>query len=612
MQVARIAALLAVCCPLAAFAQAPPASRTIEFRFTPTARAQIALWIEKPDGTFLKTVRLTQAVGYRGIGNRPGAAQMNSGFRWPYGRREGTLPIWAHRRAAAPGAKQFRRVIFQDRDSEGFASRTSNDSTPESYFCLSFVTSTTRKDALDAVTCASAFSSDKGRFITADDGTYAEPAVVGGQGMMRPLDMVSLYPPRRDVTSCRDSGCPETADVPAYGAHVREVMPDIDTVTMATPPAGVEQSVLFSVPSDWTGAHVAWIEVNVEGDYNQAFNAETFPTPEDPSGKWDIWALTYGYPYRGQPSVVYNARFDLGSSASTSTKIPTFYGDPDGFGPVGGAMNPISDGRITDDAVHADAIGSGADRLQLGENDYRFRVTVRGTELCEARGAPAVPAVVRAAPVGNPKHSHEWGQLHFVVPASDNPIVHYEVRYSTLPITTADPATFDQALPALAAKIDTEALMVPTGGAAGAGVDVDFGGLAPQVTYYVAIRAVDMCNVPGPYAVATLTTSRVNFTQLSGCFVATAAYGSALEPEVESLRHVRDTLRPRSPLFAAATDIYYRSGPAAAAVIARSEQVRAVVRSLLGPIVDLSQAVSRASPAATAKTKIGTATATTK
>src|SRR3569623_1311020 len=92
-------------------------SRGLELRYTPTARAQVALWIEKADGTFLKTIGLTQAVAYRGIGNRPGAQHMNSGFHWPYGRREGTLPIWAHRRAAGPGALQFSRVIFQMRAS---------------------------------------------------------------------------------------------------------------------------------------------------------------------------------------------------------------------------------------------------------------------------------------------------------------------------------------------------------------------------------------------------------------------------------------------------------------------------------------------------------------
>src|SRR6185369_14579387 len=124
--------------------------RALAFTFTPTGRSQIAIWVESADGTFLGTVSLTQAVSVRGIGNRPGASQMNSGYHWPYGRREGVLPIWAHRRAAAPGARQFPRVIFQSRP-EGYASRTCEDSTRDSYFCLSFTKESTQRDGLDAV-----------------------------------------------------------------------------------------------------------------------------------------------------------------------------------------------------------------------------------------------------------------------------------------------------------------------------------------------------------------------------------------------------------------------------------------------------------------------------
>jgi hypothetical protein len=69
--------------------------RLLELSFTPTRRAQIAIWIEDADGTFIETVALTSSVAPRGVGNRPGALQMNSGFRWPYGRREGILPIWS-------------------------------------------------------------------------------------------------------------------------------------------------------------------------------------------------------------------------------------------------------------------------------------------------------------------------------------------------------------------------------------------------------------------------------------------------------------------------------------------------------------------------------------
>src|SRR5262245_20754137 len=97
-----------------AFAQDDPAA-VLELRFTPAPRAQIAIWIEDATGRFVRTFGLTQAIAYRGIGNRPGASLMNSGYRWPYGRREGSLPIWATRRAAAPGAKQWKRVLFQSR-----------------------------------------------------------------------------------------------------------------------------------------------------------------------------------------------------------------------------------------------------------------------------------------------------------------------------------------------------------------------------------------------------------------------------------------------------------------------------------------------------------------
>jgi hypothetical protein len=83
----------------------------------------------------------------------------------------------------------------------------------------------------------------------------------------------------------------------------------------------------------------------------------------------------------------------------------------------------------------------------------------------------------------------------------------------------------------------------------------------------------------------------MKFTQLSGCFVATAAYGSALEPRVAALRHARDRLAPASPLFAAAVDLYYRSGPAAAAVVGDSDVARSLARRVLAPFAGLAEAL---------------------
>ena len=225
--------------------------RLLEFHFTPTKRAQIAIWIENADGVFMETVILTSSVALRGVGNRPAALQMNSGFRWPYGRREGILPVWGHRRANSPGAEPFPMVIFQDRVSEGFASRTTVDASPDSYFCLSFDQTTTTREALDAVTCASVFNSDKGRFVTDDDirNGYAEP-FVGSSGFesMRPLGAESIYPPRRDVEGL---GQYDHADVGRFVEQARSVMPNIDAVTMATPAGEVPRTIQYIAPQAW-------------------------------------------------------------------------------------------------------------------------------------------------------------------------------------------------------------------------------------------------------------------------------------------------------------------------------------------------------------------------
>jgi hypothetical protein len=582
--------------------------RAIVLNFTPTERAQIAIWIESANGTFLSTVGLTQAVSVRGIGNRPGATQMNSGFHWPYGRREGVLPIWATRRAAAPGATPFPRIIFQHRP-EGYASRTCEDSTHDAYYCLSFSADTTRKDALDAITCATPFNSDKGRIMTAADASsgYSEPVEIGvTQDSKRALSATSLYPPRRDFVSCADpstvdvcmggtSPCQDHPDSATYATIARQVMPEIDAVTMATPPADTEQTVMFSVPSSWAdGDYVAYLEINTEGDYNSTFNSNTLPTPV--SVDWDSWAESYGYPYRGQPSVVYAVPFTLGPAATYSTMTPVGFGSVDGTDADPGLMHAM-DGTITDDPQGAP--GSGSDRLRLMSvtQTARLQVEVRP---CTGELPPGAPSDLTAEPVADTKHSHEWAHLHFVVPGNTaGGISKYEVRVSSMsPIVEGDATSFIRGLPAQAASAKTEALVLPAGVPSGSAVDVDFGGLAPSTHYWVGVRAVDDCNRPGPHAVAELTTSKIHYTTLppvspfkGQCFIATAAYGSALEPTVSAMRRARDQLLAEVPLFSVAADLYGRSGPAAAAVLRRSDTARVLARGLLGPLATTAEAV---------------------
>ena len=71
----------------------------------------------------------------------------------------------------------------------------------------------------------------------------------------------------------------------------------------------------------------------------------------------------------------------------------------------------------------------------------------------------------------------------------------------------------------------------------------------------------------------------------SGCFIATAAYGSALEPHVVALRQFRDEYLRRTALGRAFIRLYYRYSPPVAAVVARHASLRLVVRALLAPVV---------------------------
>jgi hypothetical protein len=372
-----LAALLA--CAAAARAQDMPGA-VLELAFTPAPRAQIAIWIEDTNGRFLRTLELTEAVAFRGLGNRPGASQMNSGYRWPYGRREGVLPIWASRRAASPSATQWKRVIFQNRTYEGLASRTSADQSPDNYFCLSFNQATTSRSALDAVSCASVFTSDKGRFITAADVSagYHEPFENPAThvGTAAPLPLQSLYPPRMDVRRCTDSACYDHADVASYAEHARSVMPEIDAVTLATPPGNTKQNLLFSLPMSWPkGQYVLWFEINVEGDYNSTYSATTFATPTQPSNEWDSWAVSYGYPYRGQPSIAFKLPFELADigEADQVASQPEGCSSWDFWQAGYGAMAPVTD--ISDDP--AGAADSGADRLRRDSNGDRLALHVR-------------------------------------------------------------------------------------------------------------------------------------------------------------------------------------------------------------------------------------------
>jgi hypothetical protein len=73
-----------------------------------------------------------------------------------------------------------------------------------------------------------------------------------------------------------------------------------------------------------------------------------------------------------------------------------------------------------------------------------------------------------------------------------------------------------------------------------------------------------------------------------GCFIATAAYGSAMEPHVKLLRDFRDRFLLTNYLGKRFVDFYYTHSPSMADFIAKHESLRSVVRWGLLPLVSIS------------------------
>lgn len=70
----------------------------------------------------------------------------------------------------------------------------------------------------------------------------------------------------------------------------------------------------------------------------------------------------------------------------------------------------------------------------------------------------------------------------------------------------------------------------------------------------------------------------------SGCFVATAAFGSPLAAEIGVLRHVRDVHLGRTSAGARFLRAYARSGPRLARLVERSKVARTLARGVLAVV----------------------------
>jgi hypothetical protein len=78
------------------------------------------------------------------------------------------------------------------------------------------------------------------------------------------------------------------------------------------------------------------------------------------------------------------------------------------------------------------------------------------------------------------------------------------------------------------------------------------------------------------------------FMPLSGCFIATAAYGTPMAEEIQILREFRGEYLLTNPLGQALANIYYSASPPLAEFITDHPGLKPVVRAGLAPAVAAS------------------------
>jgi hypothetical protein len=530
---------------------------------------QIAVWLQDSSGAFVDTLMVTNATSVRGIGNRPGRSDFLSGPLFPYGKRVMSLPIWAHARG-----KIYSTLFMQEETcavggpGESCLGWHESYSSTEPYYCRPLQQAEAQTalgtEVNDAITCASRFSSEKGKF---------DPT------------MPSYYPPRSDLTTFTST---DGSDPPMFAA-----INDLDAVAAATPPYGGVYNGTWSVPSTLPpGDYTLMVEVNKEYDSNALNVHPDFV---------DTHLVTYGTEGNfGQPSVIYQVPLHI--DVSTGTNGAGAVSQITGYGDWTGATGVVNQ---RDSTISTANPGSGEARLLSISNSAgqsgRVLASVAPcftlvcdpiTNMCsicdpakqectpvECVPPPAPPTAATNLSLQDGGLTSTGATVQFLNAQSDGAAVFkYDIRYQAGSTITDEQfgsaASAPQVMP----------------GTPGSLSSVSISNLKPATQYAVAVRAADPCGQVSPIATLTFKTPAMKFTQLSGCFVATAAWGSALAPEVAAMRKVRDRLRPRSTMFAVATDLYYRSGPAAAEVLRRSDTARALVRRFLGPIGAASKA----------------------
>lgn len=114
---------------------------------------------------------------------------------------------------------------------------------------------------------------------------------------------------------------------------------------------------------------------------------------------------------------------------------------------------------------------------------------------------------------------------------------------------------------------------------------ISFGTALTGDTNKIKVAANAIRDRAGNVLDSELVIENISTGKIDECFIATAAYGSKLQPDVVLLRQFRDRFLETNPLGEAFVKFYYRNSPPVAHFIANNYELKIVVRALLAPLV---------------------------
>jgi hypothetical protein len=114
-------------------------------------------------------------------------------------------------------------------------------------------------------------------------------------------------------------------------------------------------------------------------------------------------------------------------------------------------------------------------------------------------------------------------------------------------------------------------------------------GLEAGATYYLAVTAYDDSRNESGFSneivYAASAGSGAESSSGNRCFIATAAFGSPMAPEVALLRAFRDTWLLTNAPGRIFVEFYYRMSPPIADFIGRDENLKQITRMTLAPLI---------------------------